>query len=240
MMARREKWFAFDVSRDLHERVKAAAQQRGQTIRDFSVVALEKAVTGDSHAIGVAVPGSHAELCEELRRFTEDAKQEIIFVGTTLRALSGDEGMEFLLDKVRKGVRLTFLLFCPQSVKDSSLRDALLRAIEQRRSADPVRTIGDIAYTVSFLKHLKSQVPRLVEGGDLIRVVGLTVCPTMGLTIVDPLVPGSKMRASLYVHQYPEAYDPALLLCYPGSEAEALMYGALYTTTTVSSTAPMR
>lgn len=238
---RREKWFAFDVSRDLHERVKAAAAEEGRTLREFCVSALADAVTS-GHSVDVAVTESPTEACEGLMKFARDGRVEIAFVGTTLKALSCPKGEEFLLMKVGEGVHLTFFVVYPPAVVHSDpsktwlKREALLEALACR-SAPPSRLaegVQNIVYSLvrsmGFFKWLKSQAPRFSQGPDLVRVVGLTALPTIGLTIVDPLLPGSKMRASLYVHQYPELCDPTLILGYPGGTAsEMQMYGALYT-----------
>lgn len=238
---RREKWFAFDASRELHERVKAAAAMEGSTLREFCVSALEDAV-GGGHSVAVAVTESSTEACENLMEFARDGRAEIVFVGTTLKALSCPKGEEFLLMKVGEGVHLTFLLGYPPAVVDAHphktwlKREALLEALACRsarpsRLAEGVQNIvHSLVRSMGFFKWLKSQAPRFSQGPDLVRVVGLTALPTMGLTIVDPLLPGSKMRASLYVHQYPELCDPTLILGYPGGTAsEMQMYGALYT-----------
>jgi hypothetical protein len=231
MSPKNEKWLAFRVEDGFHKEVKMAADKRGTSVKDLCVEALQDAMAPRHHSVELAERPKSDDVCEDLQSFAQDARQELIFVGTTLNSICCDAGDKLSLDKFKDAVRLTFmLLFPPLLPKDYRARETVLNAVASRIGITDLALLKEIHDTLARLADLREKANRegiRFEEGS-IQIFGLEAPPTMGLVIVDPNVPGSKMRLSIYAPGFPRQFDPTVTLVYSGAGDEIMVYGALY------------
>lgn len=189
----------FDVEEQLLKAVEEAAAQRHETIRELSVQAVQESLEP-----GLQFRTHRRRGTTPLDAFLHTAQEEIAIAGMTLGSLHDEAVIKVLRQKVAAGqVAMRFLMIDPDIDEQDPVYQILSKRYGNSCGGGGLR--GELQKTCEILESLHREGLRV---GCSVRVMGIKTLPMVGLTIVDPYSPQTKIRLALYLQVYPHESPP--------------------------------
>lgn len=189
----------FDVDENLLKTIDEAAEQRGETLREFCLRAIQEFLQ----------PGFHFQAPRPrkpipLIPFLQGAQEGIAIAGTTLHSLQEPAVVSLLCDKLESdGLSMRFVMIDPDISEDDPTYQLLSKRYAHRYEHGSLKM--ELNKTVAALETVYRHG---LETGCSVRVLGIRALPMTGLTIIDPYSSRARLRVALYLHMHPQELHP--------------------------------